>query len=744
MREELHLYAKNAGAMVGPITLVDSGDEIDCARMSSGGYSIPSIVEPEIVQFKKNTAKFVLKFFAWNSGKLTVSRSKTDRNEIGFAQSDGYNAPTMRFREWFRPPRHLLAMFVGITVVSTVALAFLGWEFVRQDRKQVNERTRKDRDDATELAAAALEKHFSEVEEQLTALAAMPETELSKRVAEFSKELSGDSVFLIFRNATMEAHPAGLLLYYPPLPSGDEPPDGVFAEADALENQQKDYTRAILFLEGLSNSSDLRVRAKALKLIGRNLRLAGRWNEAVSAYERLALLEGVPVDGIPAALFARYTLSATIAEHDRARLGREAAALAEDLNRGRWPPTHSVYDTYSEKAALWLGAEVNPPPGPAAISEAAESLWIEWKSGSRLNERRTIWTANRSVLLLARSSTDRTVVLAAGPGYIESAWMADVQVRAASRGVRIAVTAEGHPVIGRLDAPRGEYISSVVSPWTVHAISNGDAGDSAVSFRSRFVMAGLFTIALLVVGGSYLIGRAVARELSVARLESDFVAAVSHEFRTPLTVLRQLSEMLAKGRVIDGSVRQQYYEVLELESTRLQRLVEGLLKFGRMEAGAIRYEFERIDSAELLRSLVADFGREAGRHGCSVELNVNDAAPPARADREALICVIWNLMDNAMKYSPDCRTVWVDLGRENGRVAIRVRDRGVGIPHEDQKRIFEKFFRGESASTLGVQGTGIGLAVVRQIVARHGGEIRLESEPGAGSAFTVLLPAAEA
>src|SRR6185295_1339574 len=299
-------------------------------------------------------------------------------------------------------------------------------------------------------------------------------------------------------------------------------------------------------------------------------------------------------------------------------------------------------------------------------------------------------------------------------------------------------------VFGRLDAPRGEYTSSVVSPWMIYAISNGvAAGDGAITFRSRLVMAGLFTIALLVVGGSYLIGRAVARYLSVDRLESDFVAAVSHEFRTPLTVLRQLSELLAKGRVIDGSVRQQYYEVLEQESTRLQRLVEGLLKFGRMEAGAIHYEFERIDSAELLRSLVEDFGREAGRHGCSVELNVNDAAPPARADREALICVIWNLMDNAMKYSPDCRTVWVDLGRENGRVAIRVRDRGIGIPYEDQKRIFEKFFRGESASTLGVQGTGIGLAVVRQIVARHGGEIRLESEPGAGSVFTVLLPAAE-
>jgi signal transduction histidine kinase len=125
-----------------------------------------------------------------------------------------------------------------------------------------------------------------------------------------------------------------------------------------------------------------------------------------------------------------------------------------------------------------------------------------------------------------------------------------------------------------------------------------------------------------------------------------------------------------------------------------------------------------------------------------VELHANGGIPQARADREALSCVIWNLLDNAVKYSPDCRTVWVDVAQENDRVAIRVRDRGVGISHEDQQRIFQKFVRGEVAKTLGVQGTGIGLAVARQIVAGHGGEIRLESEPGVGSTFSVLLPGA--
>jgi signal transduction histidine kinase len=162
-----------------------------------------------------------------------------------------------------------------------------------------------------------------------------------------------------------------------------------------------------------------------------------------------------------------------------------------------------------------------------------------------------------------------------------------------------------------------------------------------------------------------------------------------------------------------------------------------------MEAGAAKYQFTAIDATAFLKSLVEEFGREADRQGSRVELSMEQEVPPARADREALSCVVWNLLDNAVKYSPECRTVWVDLARENGHVAIRVRDKGVGIPREEHERIFQKFVRGETAKSLAVPGTGIGLAVAQQIIRRHGGEIRLNSEPGAGSTFTVLLPVAE-
>jgi signal transduction histidine kinase len=226
----------------------------------------------------------------------------------------------------------------------------------------------------------------------------------------------------------------------------------------------------------------------------------------------------------------------------------------------------------------------------------------------------------------------------------------------------------------------------------------------------------------------------------VARLQSEFVSAVTHEFRTPLTSLRQLSEMLSKGRVPTEELRQQSYDILARESERLQRLVESLLDFGRIEARAVRYQLQSLDPKALVREVVAEFREHAAARGYRVELSGDGEYPPVRADREALGLALWNLLDNAAKYSPDCRTVRVEMASERGRVAVHVRDEGMGIPPSEQKQIFRKFVRGAGSRAANIEGTGIGLAVARQIVEAHRGEIRLESEPGRGSTFTILLP----
>ena len=171
----------------------------------------------------------------------------------------------------------------------------------------------------------------------------------------------------------------------------------------------------------------------------------------------------------------------------------------------------------------------------------------------------------------------------------------------------------------------------------------------------------------------------------------------------------------------------------------MHRLVEALLNFARLEAGRYRYRFEGADLGRLTAEVVEEFRRESVAKGFSVEV---DAAAGLECviDRETLTLAIWNLLENAVKYSGECRTVRVAVVRRGDRGAISVRDGGLGIAPRERKAIFEKFVRGDSARASDTRGTGLGLALVRRIVEGHGGGVEVESELGKGSTFTILLP----
>jgi signal transduction histidine kinase len=198
--------------------------------------------------------------------------------------------------------------------------------------------------------------------------------------------------------------------------------------------------------------------------------------------------------------------------------------------------------------------------------------------------------------------------------------------------------------------------------------------------------------------------------------------------------------MLVQGRLPSEEQRQRSYELLAGESGRLARLVEGLLDFGLMEAGQARYRLESVDGGELVRDTVEAFQRTVSAKSCQVELTLPAADCRIRADRDALGRALWNLLDNAVKYSPENRTVSVEMTERGDRLAICVKDQGMGIPISEQKSIFNKFVRGENSREAGIKGTGLGLTMVKHIVAAHAGEIRLESAQGKGSRFTIVIP----
>jgi signal transduction histidine kinase len=256
--------------------------------------------------------------------------------------------------------------------------------------------------------------------------------------------------------------------------------------------------------------------------------------------------------------------------------------------------------------------------------------------------------------------------------------------------------------------------------------------------QERLLLTGLSAVALFLLCGTYFIARAMRREIEVARLKQDFVSAVSHEFRTPLTSIRQFSEILQSGRAPSEERRRQYYAALIEQAGKLQRLVETLLNFGSMESGSRQYRMQAVDVAEVVAHVAAEFPLA----GSGRRIEYSGAPLFVPADREALAVALRNLIDNALKYSPGRDAVWVTWRREGNHAIIDVRDEGAGIPPGERHTIFQKFVRGSAAAATHAGGSGVGLAMVRHIAEAHGATVEVESKPGVGSTFTLVLPLA--
>jgi two-component system phosphate regulon sensor histidine kinase PhoR len=264
-----------------------------------------------------------------------------------------------------------------------------------------------------------------------------------------------------------------------------------------------------------------------------------------------------------------------------------------------------------------------------------------------------------------------------------------------------------------------------------------------LEWRRRLLLAGLAAILLLLGGGSVFLWRVVQRELAVARLQTEFVAAVSHEFRTPLTSMQHVTELLDEDDDMSRDRRRSFYGVLARNTERLRQLVESLLDFARMESGRKPYDLQPLDAGTIVDRVVSDFRGHADQRPITLEVDRTGGDLTVRADATALAHALWNLLDNAVKYSPDGGAVDVSMSRQGAGVSIAVRDRGLGIPQSEQRDIFERFVRGRQATTLGIAGTGLGLAMVAHIVAAHDGRVEVDSEEGAGSTFRIVLPSTD-
>jgi len=268
-------------------------------------------------------------------------------------------------------------------------------------------------------------------------------------------------------------------------------------------------------------------------------------------------------------------------------------------------------------------------------------------------------------------------------------------------------------------------------------------GTTIADIGSRFLRYNYIVLAalsVLMVGGIWLTYRNVSREMNLARLKSDFVANVSHELRTPLALIRLYAETLELGRLTAKEKYQEYFRIIREESERLTALINNILDFSRIEAGRKEYEFKETNLADLVRSTLDSYRFQIEQNGFAFEENISGDIPPVTVDREAIARSLLNLVNNALKYSKDQKYIGVSLYRANSRVNLEVRDHGIGIPPNEQEKIFEKFYRCGDPLVHNIKGSGLGLSLVRHIARAHGGDVLVESTPEKGSKFTIALP----
>ena len=285
-----------------------------------------------------------------------------------------------------------------------------------------------------------------------------------------------------------------------------------------------------------------------------------------------------------------------------------------------------------------------------------------------------------------------------------------------------------------------EFFEDNFPPWRIEIFQRGGEAIGALDIKRNFYFWTIITLVVVLIFGGVLISRTIAQEMTVLKLKSDFVSSVSHEFKSPLTSIKALTDRLQEGKVKDSEKMKQYFSLITQDVDRLTRLVRNVLDFSKIEEGKKEYEFVETDVAQLVTERVEDFKKEEFSKGLKIQAQISENIPCIGIDKEALSQVLNNLLDNAVKFSPDRKDITVNVRKDNTNVFIEVKDRGIGIPPHELNKIFDKFYQGRSTLRQSVKGTGLGLALVKHTVKAHGGRIAVNSQIGEGSTFYISLP----
>jgi len=698
-----------------------------------------------------------------------------------------------------RKQKKLIIIFFLTIFLPSISLSIFGIRAIRNERFRLAKQIENENRRAVDLLKTQINSRFMELESDLQKLAQYPSFFGKNRQAIrdlLSSQLADNNlieqIFIVYKSAESQFplfEPASVkTLSFSPLLLKSSQREKL-KRAEEYEFKQKEYRGAILLYQELFNLlKEKNHQAQMLNNIARCLTKSKNYRQAINNYSKISndYPESTTSSRLPLALIARLQIIDCYQNlGDTKNSLKSSLNLYRDILQKPWSLKEDQFKIYSSLAEETITRIFSENPRDFSLEEYGKEFEQlkklrrekiqQWQLISDIKQeiipelRRRLIQAkgyNPSPIRHSKAMEDRNFLISAvmipdesgnnSSGmlglrikneYFKEKVLGEIieNIQFGENTNVVISNLSGKVLLGNKDhaAPPPtitEFFEDNFPPWRVELFASKTGGLGLVELKNSYYFWTILTLIIVLIFGAFLIVRTIFHEVEILRIKSDFVSSVSHEFKTPLTSIKALAERLQEGKVKDPSKAEQYFSVISQDTEKLIRLVKNILDFSKIEEGKKEYEFEETDVGQLVAQQLENFRKGELQKDLKTHAQIPKDIPHLFVDRDALSQAIINLLDNASKFSPDKKEIYVSVKKNEENVIIEVDDRGIGIHQDELNKIFDKFYQGKNTLRQIVKGTGLGLTLVKHTVEAHGGRISVESKVGQGSTFSLIFP----